>query len=133
MLTIPLDAMQMSHLLFDPSTSVQQMAYKLLREAAHKRTEHLVVEAGVDTESVVKSLLPWELVSLLQQSLDIIDTEEDSSSVRHRTCLCQPLLIPLQRTFGALLGWMIILDLYTNAVSTYLRSLLHQFEPLRSP
>ena len=24
-----------------------------------------------------------------------------------------------QRTFGALLGWMITLDLYTNAVSNY--------------
>jgi hypothetical protein len=62
------------------------MAYELLREAAHKRTEHLVIEAGVDTESVVRSLLPWELVSLLQQSLDIVDVEEDLSSVRHGSC-----------------------------------------------
>jgi hypothetical protein len=73
----------MSHLLLDPSASVQKMAYDLLREAAHKRTEHLVIEAGVDTESVVKSLLPEELVSLLQQSLEIMDIEEDPSSVRH--------------------------------------------------
>ena len=86
MLTIPLGAVQMSYLLFDPSTSVQQMAYELLREAAHKRTEHLVIEAGVDTESVVRSLLPWELVSLLQQSLDIVDVEEDPSSVRRGRC-----------------------------------------------
>lgn len=57
------------------------MAYELLREAAHKHTEHLVIEAGVDTESVVKSLLPSELVSLLQQSLDVIDLE-DLSPVR---------------------------------------------------
>lgn len=57
------------------------MAYELLQEAARKRTEHLVIEAGLDTESVVKSLLPWELVSLLQQSLDIVDVEEDASSV----------------------------------------------------
>lgn len=57
------------------------MAYELLREAAHKRTEHLVIEAGVDTESVAKSVLPWELVSLLQQSFDIVDIEEDPSSV----------------------------------------------------
>jgi hypothetical protein len=76
----------MSYLLFDSSTSVQQMAYELLREAAYKRTEHLVIEAGVDTESIVRSLLPWELVSLLQQSLDIIDVEEDSSSVRRASC-----------------------------------------------
>jgi hypothetical protein len=72
----------MLHLLLDPSASVQKMAYDLLREAAHKRTEHLVIEAGVDTESVVKSLLPGELVSLLQQSLEIMDVEEDPSSVR---------------------------------------------------
>lgn len=58
------------------------MAYELLREAAYKRTEHLVIEAGVDTESVFKSMLPSELVSLLQQSLDVIDLEEDLSSVR---------------------------------------------------
>jgi hypothetical protein len=58
------------------------MAYELLQEAARKRTEHLVIEAGVDTEFVVKSLLPEELVTLLQQSLEIIDIEEDSSSVR---------------------------------------------------
>ena len=57
------------------------MAYELLQEAARKRTEHLVIEAGLDTESVVKSLLPWEFVSLLQQSLDIVDIEEDESSV----------------------------------------------------
>ncbi len=57
------------------------MAYELLREAAYKRTEHLVIEAGVDTESVVKSLLPLELVSLLQQTLDIVDIE-DPSQVR---------------------------------------------------
>ncbi|KAH9041508.1 hypothetical protein EDB83DRAFT_2409286 [Lactarius deliciosus] len=90
---------RMSHLLFDPSTSVQKMAYELLREAAHKRTEHLVIEAGVDTESIVRSSLPLELISLLQQTFDIVDIEED----------------PSQRTFGALLGWMITLDLYTNA------------------
>jgi hypothetical protein len=72
----------MSHLLLDPSENVQKMAYELLREAACKRTEHLVIEAGVDTESAVKSLLPSELVSLLQQSLDVIDLEEDLSPVR---------------------------------------------------
>jgi len=84
---IPLGTMQMSYLLFDPSTSVQQMAYELLREAAHKLTEHLVIEAGVDAESVAKTVLPWELVMLLQRSIDIVDIEEDPSSVsRGRRC-----------------------------------------------
>lgn len=72
----------MSHLLFDPSASVQKMAYEMLREAAHKRTEHLVIEAGVDTESIIRSMLPLELISLLQQTLDIVDVEEDPSQVR---------------------------------------------------
>lgn len=58
------------------------MAYELLREAAHKRTEHLVIEAGVDTESIVRSLLPLELISLLQQTHDIVDIEKDPSQVR---------------------------------------------------
>jgi hypothetical protein len=97
--------MQMSYLLFDPSTSVQQMAYELLREAAHKRTEHLVIEAGVDAESVVKSVLPWELVSLLQQSLDIVDIEEDPSSVSHRS-RCQSISINPVAENVRILTWL---------------------------
>jgi hypothetical protein len=97
--------MQMSYLLFDPSTSVQQMAYKLLREAAHKRTEHLVIEAGVDTESVVKSVLPWELVLLLQQSLDIVDIEEDPSPVSRGT-RCQSISINPAAENVRILAWL---------------------------
>jgi hypothetical protein len=97
----------MSYLLFDPSTSVQQMAYELLREAAHKRTEHLVIEAGVDTESVVKSVLPWELVLLLQQSLDIVDIEieEDTSSVSRGRC-CQSTSINPATENVRILAWL---------------------------
>jgi hypothetical protein len=102
---IPLDTMQMSYLLFDPSTSVQQMAYELLREAARKRTEHLVIEAGVDTESVVKSVLPWELVSLLQQSLDIVDVEEDLSSVSRVRC-CRSISINPAAENVRILAWL---------------------------
>jgi hypothetical protein len=97
--------MQMSYLLFDPSTTVQQMAYELLREAAHKRTEHLVIEAGVDTESVVKSVLPWELVLLLQQSLDIVDIEEDLSSVSRRR-RCQSIFINPAAENVRILAWL---------------------------
>jgi hypothetical protein len=97
--------MQMSYLLFDPSTTVQQMAYELLREAARKRTEHLVIEAGVDTESVVKSVLPWELVSLLQQSLDIVDNEEDPSSVS-RERRCQSISIDPAAENVRILAWL---------------------------
>lgn len=81
------------------------MAYELLREAAHKRTEHLVIEAGVDTESVVKSVLPWELVLLLQQSLDIVDIEEDLSSVS-RGRRCQSIFINPAAENVRILAWL---------------------------
>lgn len=82
----------MVHLLTDPSTDVQKMAYDLLQEAAKKRTEYLVIEVGVDTESSVKPELPAELISLLQTSLDLSDLED------HRSSVC---LLSLHRTFVA--------------------------------
>lgn len=46
------------------------MAYHMLREAAAKRTEFVVVEAAVDTEGILKPELPAELIDLLQQTFD---------------------------------------------------------------
>jgi len=66
----------MCHLLLDPSADVQKMAYQLLQQAAKKWTEHLVVEAGVDTEETVKVEVPDELMIILQQSLSF-DFEEN--------------------------------------------------------
>ncbi|TFY57346.1 hypothetical protein EVG20_g8587, partial [Dentipellis fragilis] len=88
---------KMSHLLSDPSIDVQKMAYDLLREAANKRTEHVVIESAVEAESTVRPELPPELVALLQQSLDWLD-EHDESVV-----------------FGYLLSWMVTFDLFANA------------------
>ena len=48
----------MCHLVTDASEAVPQMAYKMLREAAHKRTEHLVVEASIEAERGSFSHLP---------------------------------------------------------------------------
>ncbi|KAI0056618.1 hypothetical protein BV25DRAFT_1995499 [Artomyces pyxidatus] len=90
---------KMVHLLFDPSPNVQKMAYELMREAAKKRTEHLVIEAGVDTQSTVKPQLPVELVSLLQQSLYSLDSSDRTGS----------------KTLGSLLAWMTTFDLFFNA------------------
>ena len=53
----------------DSSADVQKMAYHLLNAAARKRTEHLVIEAGVDVESAVKIDLPDELIAILQTDL----------------------------------------------------------------
>ncbi|KAA1476143.1 hypothetical protein DENSPDRAFT_874439 [Dentipellis sp. KUC8613] len=88
---------KMSHLLSDPSIDVQKMAYDLLREAANKRTEHVVIESAVDAESTIRPELPAELVALLQQSIDW-DYDRDESVV-----------------FGYMLSWMVTLDLFANA------------------
>jgi hypothetical protein len=60
----------MCHLLTDPSIEVQKLAYRLLSVAAKKRTEHFVIEAGVDTEESFKGHIPLELLDILQQSLN---------------------------------------------------------------
>ncbi|KAL0570451.1 hypothetical protein V5O48_011508 [Marasmius crinis-equi] len=90
---------KMCHLLMDSSVDVQKMAYGLLRQAAKKRTEHLVVEAGVDTEDKFKAELPHELlVALQQQSADLNFEETDQE----------------QNVFGYLLGWMLLFDLFVD-------------------
>lgn len=82
------------------------MGYHLLRNAARKRTEHYVIEAGVDTEDVVKPELPPELLAMLQQSLssgEMLNLDDQS--------------IPRNKEMsGYLLAWMITFDLFTDAV-----------------
>lgn len=67
--------MKMCHVINDPSDNVQRMAYKMLCASATKYTEHLVLEAAVDSDAELKLELPLELVSLLQMSLPEEDTE----------------------------------------------------------
>jgi hypothetical protein len=93
---------QATHLLKDKSVEVQKMAYQLMHRSAKKRTEHIVIEAGVsapDSESI-KPELPPELIAYLQQSVD----EEDPDA---------------PPTFGYLLGWMSVFDLFVDAVSVH--------------
>ncbi|KAI0945042.1 hypothetical protein AcV7_001681 [Taiwanofungus camphoratus] len=90
---------KMCHVVMDSSVDVQRMAYQLLHKAAMKYTEHLVIEAAVDSEATVRPRLPLELVDILQRSLNHEnDTEQD----------CQDLS-------GYLISWMITFDLFTNA------------------
>ncbi|KAK0191944.1 hypothetical protein F5146DRAFT_1102178 [Armillaria mellea] len=63
------------HLVMDTGTEVQKKAYMLLQQAAYKRTQHLVVEAAVDTENTFKAELPPELLSILQQTINFDDAE----------------------------------------------------------
>ncbi|EEB98781.1 hypothetical protein MPER_01656, partial [Moniliophthora perniciosa FA553] len=103
---------KMCHLLSDPSVDVQKMAYQLLQQAAKKHTEHLVIEAGVDTEDKFKAELPPELVVILQQSLNVDYSEEVEQE---------------QPVFGYLLGWMLLFDLFIDTSlkvrSTYIDQL----------
>lgn len=69
----------MCHLVSDPSNDVQKMAYQLLREAAKKHTEYVVVEAAVDSEGSYKPQLPSELLSILDRTIDV---HEESIEVR---------------------------------------------------
>ena len=101
----------MSHLIEDPSTAVQKMAYQLLKAAAQKRTDYFVIEAGVDTEAVVHAALPLELLEVIQRDLSFnygLDGEDEGEQT--------------QNLFGYLLGWMIIFDLFLDAVRAWLLS-----------
>jgi hypothetical protein len=79
---------QMCHLVIDSSIDVQKMAYQLLRGAAAKRTEVIVIEAGVDAEGTFKPELPHQLVELLARPIDIAE-----SSIQVRPLLTQDMLV----------------------------------------
>ena len=84
----------------DKSVEVQKMAYQLLHKSATRRTEYIVIEAGIsapDSDSI-KPELPPELIAFLQQSVDLGDPDAPP-------------------TFGYMLGWMSVFDLFANAVS----------------
>ncbi|KAL4073539.1 hypothetical protein J3A83DRAFT_4370818 [Scleroderma citrinum] len=93
------------HLITDHSSDVQKMSYHYLQRAAHKLTEHFVIEAGVDTEDVVEVELPIELLTTLQQSLGVRGELELDATSSSRN----------QEVSGYLLAWMITFDLFTNA------------------
>lgn len=117
-LLTPITRCQMCHLIMDPSTEVQKMAYQLLRGAARKRTEYLVIEAGVDPEATIKADLPLELVDILQRNININeDGFEQEEQVRQASARgTSSLTCGLQHVFGYLLGWMLIFDLFRDAV-----------------
>ncbi|GBE89079.1 hypothetical protein SCP_1500820 [Sparassis crispa] len=87
------------HIITDASIDVQRMGHRLLHEAARKYTEHLVIEAAVDSETTLRPELPLELVHILQRNLNYEDPVEHDD----------------QQLSGYLLAWMIVFDLFTNA------------------
>lgn len=74
-------SLQMCHLLDDPSTDVQKMAYQLLHASAKRRTEYLVIEAGVSSDATIKLELPSELVDFLQRDIDVEEELERNNHV----------------------------------------------------
>ena len=60
----------MVHVLGDSDVSILRMVYPLLQTAAKKRTEHVVIEAGVDTNEDTKFELPVELLHFIQTAID---------------------------------------------------------------
>ncbi|KAF9818038.1 hypothetical protein IEO21_02999 [Rhodonia placenta] len=90
---------KMCHVITDTSADVQRMAYQCLHEAAKKYTEHIVIEAAVESEDPVKPELPVELLDILQRSIYSDDGMEATS----------------QETSGYFLAWMLALDLFANA------------------
>jgi E3 ubiquitin-protein ligase listerin len=95
----------MCHLLNESSIDNQKMAYQMLQQAAATRTEHLVVEAGVDSENMTDIDLPRELVVLLQSNVTVDDTNAGG-----------------QNPLAYLLSWMTMFDLFIDAVSSNLLS-----------
>ncbi|KAF8899801.1 hypothetical protein CPB84DRAFT_1780009 [Gymnopilus junonius] len=106
------------HLIEDPSTVVQKMAYQLLKAAAKKRTEYFVIEAGVDTEDTVQAILPTELLEIVLQQVQYGDGnagDEDDQA---------PSL------FGHLLGWMLLFDLFQDVSFKVKSSYIEQLRNL---
>ena len=112
--------LQTCHLIQDPSPTVQKKAYQLLQAAAKKRTEYFVIEAAVDTEGVVKAELPIELMMILQREMqfgfnideDIGDGEEGGEGEETR----MEEEYQTRHLFGYLLAWMLVFDLFQDAV-----------------
>jgi E3 ubiquitin-protein ligase listerin len=90
---------RMCHLVADPSIEVGKMAYEMLQRAARKRTEQVVVEAGVDSEGTYEPRLPAELLTII--------VEQQLPEVAE---------VSTRRDFGYLLAWMLVFDLFSGAV-----------------
>jgi hypothetical protein len=115
----------MVHLLLDTSPEVQKLAYPMLQNAAQKRTEYLVVEAGVELSENAKFELPSELLHVVQTTLEVKDEVEPVRYVRSFSNVTFLILLFVKNLFGYLLGWTLIYDLFDGAVRTLIVDLKH--------
>jgi len=63
-------ALQLSHLLADPSPEVQITAHELLHHASKPYIENVVLEAELNNDSDVKPALPTELMRIIQENAE---------------------------------------------------------------
>ncbi|KIK58369.1 hypothetical protein GYMLUDRAFT_45278 [Collybiopsis luxurians FD-317 M1] len=102
-----------------PLVQHHQLAYQILQKAALKRTEHFVMEAGLDTEGIFKAKLPDELMVLLSRTINLdLDYDDVSADREHE-----------QNVFVYLLGWMLLFDLFAD---TSMKVRMSYIEQLRS-
>jgi len=119
----------MCHLIQDTSPTVQKKAYQLLQEAAKKRTEYFVIEAAVDTEGVVRAELPIELMAIVQRDMQFgfgfgVDEGMGGGDGGERGGEGEQTAREEDQNhhaFGYLLAWMLVFDLFQDAVGSSLQ------------
>jgi hypothetical protein len=95
------------------------MAYQLSQAAAKKRTEYFVIEAAVDTEGVVQAKLPIELMMILQREMQFgfgLDEGLDGGEIGGEGEETRREEDQNGHLFGYLLAWMLVFDLFQDAV-----------------
>lgn len=105
----------MAYLLQDGTEESQQLSYAIIKTAAHRRTEHLVIEAAVNTDESATYELPNELLCILQKSSTLEPSRTHSDKVCREFYLTKTGLNNSIQ-FGYLLGWMAVFDSFSSAV-----------------
>lgn len=155
-----MNSRQMCHLVMDPSIEVQRLSYAMLKKAAEKRTEWVVIEVGVGNLGAEDNGEAAERVNAMGTgeagpaaptfdipadveavAIQAIEEEKPKEKVARRkdgrrrkkrievaakdegpSLLPRELLAIIQKdeeadVFGWMLGWMLVFDLFQDAVS----------------
>ena len=100
---------------------VRLTAFQLMHDAAKNHTEKIVLETEVETADVIPSL-PIELMSILETSLNSYESSPGDllDSVCRITFSCTEIILLIvleQDSMTLLLVWMLVFDLFVDAVS----------------
>lgn len=77
----------MCHLLQDELLETQRVVYDLVRNAARKNTERLVIEIGLDTTGAMQPRLPTELLDLLDAT-SIFEMFDEDGDLKKQQSVC---------------------------------------------